>query len=77
MRYNFSHMVSPIYYMGDKIIRISDLPEDQSQLFSGWIKPDAYISLEQFTDQDCVPYEDYEYWFQNYFIAEKDLNYLI
>ncbi len=77
MSVNLNHMVSPIYYSGDKIIRISDLPADQSHLFSGWIKPEAYLSLEVFNDQDCVRYEDYEYWFQNYFIAEKDLNYLI
>ena len=72
-----SHKVSPIYYQGNKIIRISDLPHDQSHLFSGWIKPDALVHLNESTDEDCVHYEDYEYWFQNYFIAEKDLNYLI
>ncbi len=73
----FNHKVSPIYFQGNKIIRISDLPQDQSHLFSGWIKPDALVQLTDFSDDDCVHYEDYEYWFQNYFIAEKDFNYLI
>ncbi len=69
--------VSPIYYQGLKLIRISDLPEDQNHLFSGWIKPEALVQINESPDKDCVIYEDYEYWFQNYFIAEKDLNYLI
>ena len=73
----FNHKVSPIYYEGNKIIRISDLPQDQSHLFSGWIRSDALVQLSETTVEDCVQYEDYEYWFQNYFIADKDLNYLI
>ncbi|XOV92634.1 MAG: hypothetical protein ACFHWX_20810 [Bacteroidota bacterium] len=77
MERKFNHKASPVFYQGNKIIRISDLPQDQSHLFSGWLKPDALLQLNESPDKDCVSYEDYEYWFQNYFIAEKDLNYLI
>lgn len=69
--------VSPIYYQGLKIIRVSDLPNEQAHLFSGWIKPELFVHLSDSQDHDCVTYDDYEYWFQNYFVVEKDLNYLI
>ena len=69
--------ISPIYFDGHKIIRLSDLPNDQNHLFSDWINNDAFVSLEGMTENDCVQYEDYEFWFVNYYVAEKDLNYLI
>lgn len=69
--------ISPIYFQGHKIISVSDLPRDQYHLFSGWIRPDALLQISESEELDYVPYDDYEYWFQNYFIAEKDLNYLI
>lgn len=65
---------SPIFFEGNKILRISDLPFGQSTLFSGWLKPTDFVILGERNDFDCVKYEDYEYWYQNHFIAERDLD---
>ena len=69
--------ISPIYFDGHKIIHLSDLPNDQNHLFSGWINSDAFVNLDGMAENDCVRYKDYEFWFVNYYVAEKDLNYLI
>lgn len=68
---------NPIFHDGLKILRISDLSSGQSSLFSGWITHDKYIILGEQNDYDCVKYEDYEYWYLNHYVTEKDLDYII
>ncbi|MEQ8581915.1 MAG: hypothetical protein RIC30_16765 [Marinoscillum sp.] len=68
---------SPIFFEGTKIVRLSDLPFAQSTLFSGWLQPVHFIILGERNDYDCVKYEDYEYWYQNYYVGEKDLDNII
>ncbi len=68
---------SPIFYEGSKILRVSDLPFSQSTPFSGWLQPNDFVVLGEHNDYDCVKYEDYEYWYQNYFIAEQDFDEMI
>lgn len=68
---------SPIFYEGNKIVRISDLPNGQSSLFSGWIQPSDFVLLGERNDFDCVKYEEYEFWYQNYFMTEKNLDNII
>lgn len=68
---------SPIFYEGQKIVRLSDLPFTQSTLFSGWITPAHFVLLGERNDHDCVKYDDYEYWYQNHFVGERDFNELI
>jgi len=65
---------SPIFYNGNKIVRMSDLPLSQSQVFSNWVSTDQYIVLGEKNDYDCVRYEDYEYWFQNYYLTAVDMD---
>lgn len=65
---------SPIYFEGHKIVRISDLPFAQASLFSGWVQPSSRLPLEKPGDQDCVRYEDYDYWYTNHFCAEQNLD---
>lgn len=68
---------SAIYHDGNKIIRLSDLPMNQAHLFSGWIQKGSYVKLGDKNDFDCVQYEDYEYWYQYYYVTEKDLDNVI
>ncbi|MEQ9302789.1 MAG: hypothetical protein RJQ14_02655 [Marinoscillum sp.] len=72
-----SPKASPIFYEGNKIVRLSDLPFAQSTLFSGWVRQDHFVTLGERNDFDCVKYEDYEYWYKNYFIGEMDLDEMI
>ncbi len=64
----------PIYFEGNKIVRISDLPMAQSSLFSGWVQPSQFLVMNEQKDLDLVKYEEYEYWYQKYFMTEKDLD---
>ncbi len=63
---------TPIFYEGLKILRISDLPYNQSGLFSDWISTSDYLSIDN--DPDCVSYDDYEYWYLNHFFTQKELD---
>ncbi|MFT5641723.1 MAG: hypothetical protein ACI9A7_001828 [Cyclobacteriaceae bacterium] len=65
---------SPIFYDGNKIVRMSDLPVSQAHLFSGWVTTDQFVVLGEKNDYDCVKYEDYEYWFQNYYATTADMD---
>ncbi|MFY0607533.1 MAG: hypothetical protein JXR10_12525 [Cyclobacteriaceae bacterium] len=62
----------PIFYEGNKILRISDLPSSQFVLFSGWLTPSHFLTLGETTDYDCVSYDDYEHWYQYHYITEKE-----
>ena len=68
---------SPIFYEGNKILRISDLPTGQSSLFSGWLSPSNFLAFGESNDYDCVKYDDYEYWYQHHYISEKDMDNII
>lgn len=72
-----TYKASPIFFDGNKIVRLSDLSRTQSHLFSGWIRSSSYVVLGEENDFDCVKYEDYEYWYHNHFLAEKDLSELL
>ena len=72
-----THKASPIFFDGNKIVRLSDLPLNQAHLFSGWITRSSYIRLGEKNDYDCVSYDQYEYWYQNHFHTETELNELI
>lgn len=70
-------MASPIFYEGSKIVRLSDLPQNQAHLFSGWVTKSSYVVLGEKNDFDCVRYDEYEYWYQNHFVTEMDLDVFI
>jgi len=69
--------VSPRYFDGQKYVVMSDLPIGQEQMFSNWVATSSYLpdparASENFSE--LVKYEDYEYWFDQYFLTEKDLD---
>jgi len=68
---------SPIFFEGNKILRVSDLPVSQSTLFSGWLSPSNFILFGEGNDFDCVGYDHYEYWYHNHYTTEKDLDNII
>ena len=68
---------SPIFYEGYKILRISDLPTTQSSLFSGWLQPSQFLTINEKSDFDLVNYDEYDYWYQNCFMTEKSLDNMI
>lgn len=69
-----TYKASPIFHDGNKIVRLSDLPRSQSHLFSGWLQLSSYVVLGEANDFDCVKYDEYEYWYQNHYMMELDLD---
>ncbi len=67
--------ISPCFFDGIKYISIDDLPIDQNMMFSDWVTTSSYLltpSQNKMGEKGLVKYEDYEYWFQNHYLAEKD-----
>lgn len=69
--------VAPRYHDGQKYMVLSDLPFGQEQMFCDWVAlssflPDPARATENFSE--LVRYEDYEYWFDQYFLTEKDMD---
>lgn len=66
---------TPCYFEGIKYIPMSDLPIDQVRLFTGWVSTDSFVNQAESSkigNTDLIKYEDYEYWFDNHYLAEKD-----
>ena len=66
---------TPHYFEGIKFISLSDLPVEQVRMFSGWVSTASFVNRDQSArigTQDLVKYEEYEYWFDNHYLAEKD-----
>ncbi len=67
---------SPQYFDGHKFITISDLPVDQSSMFSKWIRTDSFIP-NRINGEKLIKYEDYEHWFELHYTTEKNLDQLL
>ncbi|MCC5920648.1 MAG: hypothetical protein LAT68_11060 [Cyclobacteriaceae bacterium] len=54
---------------GMPYLRVSDLPPIQYGRFFDWTSEADLISVsvKKTLINDCVPYEEYEYWFENIF----------
>ncbi|MTI30453.1 hypothetical protein [Xanthovirga aplysinae] len=59
----------PLYYNGLIFIPLSKLPLDQQRSFSEWFPETNYKKIRYFKIEldDCILYEEYEYWFDNLF----------
>jgi len=53
---------------GTEFIRLSNLPFDQMLHLKNWISDFGICSIQIHDGgiQNCVHYEDYEFWFDNY-----------
>jgi hypothetical protein len=71
---------TPRFFEGIKYIPSTDLPNDQLRLFTGWASAASYLDkagVSMIGSSDLIKYEDYEYWFDNYYLTEKDWDQLI
>jgi hypothetical protein len=67
--------LSPRFFEGVKYISLYDLPHDQVNMFSEWVSTSGYVNQQtssRIGSNDLVHYEDYEYWFNNHYLTEKD-----
>lgn len=66
------YKVSPTFFEGFKFVRISDLPEDQSTGLFSWLTRRGIktLKVDSLVINDCVDYDDYDYWFSTYLKKE-------
>ena len=54
-------------FRGIHYVRISQLPQEQKDMFLRWLPKDQVIKIQIDQDilPDCVQYHHYEHWFDN------------
>lgn len=55
-------------------VRLSELPATQAHSLLSWL-PESYLTkLEtgEFVAEDCIEYEDYEFWYENSYTREDE-----
>lgn len=66
------YKLSPNFFNGLKFIQMSELPTEQSKGLFAWLtrKGISTLKTEGMVINDCVDYDDYEYWFDTYLKKE-------
>lgn len=59
--------VKPNYYKGQEFVSLSTLPYKQYSQIRDWLPVTSLIKLviDDLELNDCIAYEEYEYWFEN------------
>ena len=65
--------VSPIFFDSKKFLLFSDLPLKQAELFADWVK----VTFKADKDLEAIEYDQYDFWFDHHFSAERNLDYMI
>ncbi|MBV6647652.1 MAG: hypothetical protein KI790_19495 [Cyclobacteriaceae bacterium] len=75
------HKAAPRYSDGIKFLLMSDIPTEQVGMFSSWVSTDSFIQIpnnqEVAESRELIEYEVYDYWFQNHFLVDQDMDYFI
>ena len=66
--------ISPQNYRGIFYVKLDTLPIEQKNQFSNWIPSADLIKLkvEESIIDNCVNYQDYLYWFENFYSLEEN-----
>lgn len=67
---------SPYYLNGEKFVVMADIPVAQLDRFSQW-RSHTSTRPPRFQGMELARYEDYEYWFELHYLAEKDIDHLL
>lgn len=61
--------VRPRFSHGIEFIQLSELPFDQAQNLKNWLSLNSYLKINENNEliEDCIYYEDYEYWYDHQF----------
>jgi hypothetical protein len=56
-------------------VRLADLPERQVGTLLNWLPESCFtkVNAEERTFNDCIDYEDYEFWFEHCAQQHEDL----
>lgn len=60
----------PNIWNGVEYVQLSNLPFDQYQIIVGWLPSSSFLAMDKegVESEDCVYYEDYEYWFDHKYL---------
>jgi len=66
--------ISPQNYRGIFYVKLETLPEEQKYQLSNWLPATELIKLkvEENIIDNCVNYQDYLFWYENFYSLEKD-----
>jgi hypothetical protein len=66
--------ISPQHYRGIFYIRLEALPDAQRDQFFNWLPVSDFIKLkvDEHIIDNCVNYQDYLFWFENFYSLERD-----
>ena len=67
---------SPYYVNGEKFVVLSEIPVAQQDRFTEWTTHST-ATVPGYSKADLARYEDYEYWFELHYLAEKDIDQLL
>jgi hypothetical protein len=67
---------SPYYLNGEKFVILSEIPVAQLDRFTEWTTHSTATPSQQ-QGIELVKYDDYEYWFELYYLAEQDIDQLL
>lgn len=66
--------ISPQNYRGIFYVKLETLPEEQKNQLGNWLPVTDLIKLkvdERIID-NCVNYQDYLFWYENFYSLERD-----
>lgn len=66
--------IKPFRQGATEYVRLSKLPNEQIDDLLGWL-PESCLTKVNSNEQlleDCIDYEDYEFWYENCYQAGKD-----
>jgi len=65
--------IDPQYAQGSEFVQLVQLPFDQSLKISDYLTETSYVKVKygEVVLEDCIPYEEYEYWYDHWYSMEE------
>ena len=70
---------APYYLNGEKFVILAEIPSSQADRFTHWTSTSRTIGLSsnQSKGIEMASYDDYEFWFEQHYLAEQDIDQLL
>ena len=70
---------APYYLNGEKFVILAEIPTSQVGRFTNWTTTHTLVRLSSHKAKgiEMASYDDYEFWFEQHYLAEQDIDQLI
>jgi hypothetical protein len=68
---------TPYYLNGEKFVILSEIPSAQVNRFTHWTLSHTGPDAKKASGLEMAKYDDYEFWFEQHYLAEQDIDQLI